>query len=219
MYRKARLLPPLTRTVLPFDAHDFLLNLICNISFCLLFYWFSQKSLFLLLIQPWWSILTHHICLKCAQILIGQDPLPKLLLNLFELEMGSTVFHLHLPQVIWSPAYAQLRIWLYSSEHHAGTQRLNPFPTFFLSWPCFYQNISTCECCIFSHLHPAHSLTGIKQHKIIDWLDFSINCHCISVWYFAGIFSGINNIVEWLLWRFMCGSREVCFLSIFFPLK
>lgn len=37
------------RIVLPFDAHDFLLNLICNVSFCLLFYWFS---LFLLQIDP-----------------------------------------------------------------------------------------------------------------------------------------------------------------------
>lgn len=38
VHRKAHLLLPLTRTVLPFDAHDFLLNLICNVSFCLLFY-------------------------------------------------------------------------------------------------------------------------------------------------------------------------------------
>lgn len=101
---------PVTRTVLPFDVHDLLLNLICTVSFCFLLLVLPGAPV--LLIWPWRGILTHHICLKYAWIPIVQGPLPKLFLNLFELHMGRTIFHLHhhkqseaQPLPSWEPGY------------------------------------------------------------------------------------------------------------------
>lgn len=146
----------------------------------------------------------------------GLGPLPSR-----KLQMCWAVFHFLPPGAIW-------RAGLYPGwdPHHeargtvcAGASA-DSFPALF-DHDLEDGNVRTCQCGVLSLLHPSHRqlFPSCSNKATSDRpADFPINCHCMRICSFALLeySGGINDTVEWLLWRFMWGSREVCFLSFYF---